>query len=67
MHNDIEQIIKNCSLNNIYLALVKTYSKLDAIKYIFSRFKHLGKLTLIMFVFLEITLIIKRVNNFFKF
>jgi len=67
MHSNIEQIIKNCSLNSIYLALVKTYSKLNAIEYILFRLKYLNKLTLIIFVFLEITLIIKKVNNVFKF
>jgi len=67
MHSEIERIIKKCLLISIYFALIKIYSKFDAINYILSRFKHLNKLTLIMFVFFKIMLIVERISNLFEF
>jgi len=67
MYNNIKQIIKRYFQNNIYLAFVKRCSKLNAIKYIFSRSKYLDKSTLIIFALFKITLITKRISNLFKF
>ena len=55
-----------CSLNKIYVAFIKTCSKLAAIKYILLKKEHRDNSAFIMFIFSKMTLIIEKVNKFFK-
>ena len=66
MNNETERIKTECSLNKIYVAFIKTCSKLAAIKYILSKKEYRDKSALIMSVFSKMTLIVERVSEFFK-